>query len=105
MATRQNFLVGRGETFVLNLNMTDASGAVVDLTGHTISLSLKDKSGEEIADYPTVVDAAGTVTLKVADETTALWPVGNNKYVLIHDQPNGDRKYMAYGSLTVMEVE
>ncbi|MDN4162938.1 hypothetical protein [Nocardioides abyssi] len=103
MTKKQNYVTGQGETFVLNLILEDAQGNPVDLTGHTITLALK-YNDVLVADYATVVDDAGTITLKVTDEETAVWPVGNCKYVLIHDQPNGDRKYMAYGNLTVAEV-
>ena len=43
-------------------------------------------------------------TIKVTDEETETWPLGNNKYVLKDMQPNGDVRFFAAGSITVMDA-
>lgn len=105
MAIRQNYLISQGETFSLTLYMKDAAGDPVDLTGHIVTLQVRASDGDTvIGNYETVVDAEGAVTIKVEDEETVLWPLGNVKYALRQDQPNGDVKYWSYGNITVKEV-
>lgn len=105
MATKHNFVANRGETFSLKINsVTDSTGAPVDLTGHTIVLSLKDSAGTVLHEYSNLVTSM-PFTLKVSVEEVDAWTIGNNKYVLKDEQPNTDVSIFAYGSITVKELD
>lgn len=102
MTIKQNLISGLGETFELNLDYLDSTGAAVDLTGHSVDLLVKKAgSGEIVGTYPATVDALGHINIKVADETTAVWPKGKLAYVVNHSSPNGDEKWLLYGALTI----
>jgi len=105
MATKHNFVALRGETFTLKVNeLKDSAGNVIDLTGHTLVLVFKDKDGAVLEEYAhLVVSTPVTIKMNVAEVDT--WPLGNNKYVLKNEQPNGDVRIFAYGSITVKEVD
>lgn len=102
MSIKQNLVSGLGETFELNLEYLDSTGAPVDLSGHFVDLIVrKAGSGTEVGIYPATVDALGNINIKVEDEVTALWPVGKLAYVVNHESPNGDEKWLIYGALTI----
>lgn len=102
MTIRQNLVTGLGETFDLNLEFQDAAGNAVDLTGHQVDLHV-NKSKTEVGTYNAVVDALGNITLKVADDVTATWPVGKLSYIVKHHSPNGEQKWLMYGALTIVD--
>lgn len=105
MAIKQNFVTGQGETFSLNATLKDSAGTPVDLTGHTITLSIReDRTGPSVGEYPATVDDEGNISIKVTDELTEDWPTGNSVYMLIHNSPDGDVKWLAFGTLTVKEA-
>lgn len=105
MAKKHNFVVLRGETFTLKIkDLKDKEGNVLDLTGHTLVLTFKDKEGAVLEEYASVVTSMPH-TIKMDVEEVETWPTGNNKYVLKDEQPNGDVRIFAYGSITVQEVD
>lgn len=105
MATKHNFVALRGETFTLNITgLKDKVGNDLDLTGHTLVLILKDKDGAVQEEYAYLVNSM-PVVIKVSVEEVETWPLGNNKYVLKIEQPNGDVRIPAFGSITVKEVD
>ena len=102
MSIKQNLVTGKGETFTLNLEYKDSTGAPVDLSGHSVDLIVrKAGSGTEVGTYPAEVDAQGNINIKVADEVTDVWPNGKLAYVVNHESPNGDERWLLYGALTV----
>ena len=101
---KHNFVVYRGETFNLTLKAAvDQNGNPLDLEGHTLVLTFKVKTGEVLEEYESEV-VEFPHTIKVTDEETETWPLGNNKYVLKDMQPNGDVRFFAAGSITVMDA-
>lgn len=105
MAVKHSFVALKGETFSLTIkDLKDKSGSVIDLTGHTIVLTFKDSTGAVLEEYALLVEDT-PVTVKVDVEEVETWPLGNNKYVLKDEQPNGDVRIFAYGSITVKEVD
>ena len=105
MASRHNFVALRGETFSLTITgLKDKAGNDLDLTGHTLVLIFKDKDGAVLEEYATLVNTM-PVVVKMDVSEVDTWPLGNNKYVLRDEQPNGDVRIFAYGSITVKEVD
>lgn len=102
MSIRQNLVTGLGETFNLNLEYSDENNTPIDLSGHSISLTVR-KGTVVVGTYPAAVDAEGNVEIKVTDEVTDTWPVGKLNYLVIHTTPSGDEKWLLYGALTVMD--
>lgn len=102
MTIKQNLVNGKGETFTLNIEFKDSTGAAVDLTGHGVDFVLKKAgTGTVISTTAASVDANGNIRIKVTDEETDTWPVGKSAYVVIHTNPDGDEKWLMYGALTV----
>lgn len=103
MTIRQSLVTGLGETFILNIQYTDADGAAVDLTGHSVDL-IVNRAGTEtaIGTYPADVDNQGNIAIVVPDETTDLWPVGKSGYIVKHTTPDGTERWLCYGPLTVV---
>jgi hypothetical protein len=105
MATKHNFIALKGETFSLTITgLKDKDGNDLDLTGHTVAMQFKDKAGTVLEEYSVLVNSM-PVTIKADVTEVETWPLGNNKYVLKDEQPNGDVRIFAYGSITVMEVD
>ena len=73
----------KGDTFSLSCVWTDSTGAVIPLTGYTITSKVKVLSGTTFEDTltVTVIDAnAGTFTLSGASTSTAAWPITSGQY-------------------------
>jgi len=105
MAVKHNFITLKGENFLLTIaGLKDKAGNEIDLTGHTVTLTIKDKADNELAEYPVVI-AETPVTINVPVAEVDSWPLGNNKYTLKHTQPDGTVRYFAYGSITLTEVD
>ena len=105
MATKHNFVALRGETFTLNITgLKDKAGNEIDLTGHTIVLRFTDKEGAVLEEYAYPVTTLPLV-VKASVEEVESWPLGNNRYRLFDEQPNGDVRIFAYGSITVKELD
>jgi hypothetical protein len=103
MSIKQNLVTGSGETFTLDIIYNDVSGTPVDLTGSQARLNVKKAgSGVLVDTYDGVVDADGNIAFNVADEITALWPVGHLAYVAELENPSGDVKWLCYGAFTVI---
>lgn len=101
---KQNLVTGKGETFDLNITFKDSNNVPVDLTGHEADLVVsKVSNAEVIGTYPATVDNAGNIAISVADEVTALWPVGKTAYRVEHHTPAGDVKWLVFGNLTIMD--
>ena len=104
MSKKQNLVNGRGETFTLNLTYKDTNGAAIDLTGHTASLVVEKASiGTAVGTYAGTVDSEGHIDFNVADEVTATWPVGKLAYRVIHQDPAGNKRWLVFGALTVID--
>lgn len=103
MSIKQNLVTGQGETFTLNILFKDSAGNPVNLTGHTVDITVKKSgSGVLVGTYPATVDGLGNIAITVTDEVTDTWPVGKLAYLVKHTAPNGVEKWLVYGALTVI---
>lgn len=104
MATKQHFLTLRGESFGLTIaGLKDKEGNDLDLTGHTLTLTFRDKNENVLHEIEYEVDDVPVrLVAPVAEVET--WP-STVKYVLSDAQPNGEVRFFAYGSITVREVD
>lgn len=74
----------RGDTFSRDFEITDATGAAVDLTGYTPACKMRLQSGNRVSDGSPAVTlsaslitpAAGTVRISATAAETALWTPG-----------------------------
>jgi len=99
----------QGETFVRVITWKDSTGALVNLTGYTAKLQLRDTvSGTVIDDFTestglALGGAAGTITWTVtATETTAL-PVGSLAYDLRLTSGTSVVTYLLAGHVAVQK--
>jgi hypothetical protein len=83
-----NPVARQGETFVRVITWKDSTGALVNLTGYTAKLQLRDTQTSSVVDEFTestglaLGGAAGTITWTVTATETALLPVGSLAYDL-----------------------
>lgn len=97
---RKDLRCGRGETFTLDLRYRDTAGDGIDLTGDTVELrTFKPVTGEPLETHPAVVDDQGAISVHVADEDTATWPV-KAAYRVVHIDTAGDERWLVWGALT-----
>ena len=107
-----SFLVRKGATWrsVFTLHQTDAASAVVNLTGYTARLEIKDEVGDSTSLLTltessgiTLGGTAGTITiLQSATQTDAYnWYTGD--YRLTLTAGSGDTNVYLYGTVNVEE--
>lgn len=105
-----NFCFKRGETFGFTVNVTDANGLPVDLTGDTVAMVAKKNKSDASAviDFTTlsaisITDAAAgeiTVDLEPAGSANISAPV-NLYYDIKLTKASGDVEYILNGNLEV----
>lgn len=100
----------QGETFVRVITWRDSGGALVNLTGYTAKLQLRDPSfGTTAVDEFTestglaLGGAAGTITWTMTAAETALLPVGALAYDLRLTSGSGVVTYLLAGHVTVQK--
>lgn len=75
MTTQQNIKIRRGEDVTLSGTVVDANGSAVDITGATITLTVKeslDASSNVFQNSGSIVVAgSGTFTITIADTDTS----------------------------------
>ena len=106
MSVKQNFVTGKGETFDLHIVYKDANGDPIALNtlGHTVDfVVVKSKTGAAVGTYSAEVTDGGGITISVPDETTATWPVGKLAHRVVHTDAAGDKRWLIYGALTVID--
>lgn len=105
MAIKKALEVGEGETLVLTTRLKDDT-QVVDLTGHTVTMTVRIAKNEEIVGIyvGSEPDVDGWVTVRIPAADTATLPQAKLAYIVEHASPNGDVRWMLYGTLTVKGV-
>jgi hypothetical protein len=106
MAGKYDLIIEQGATYILPITWKDGSGALVNLTGYTAKMQIKDMSGNVLFALTdtagiTLGGAAGTVTIKLtAVQTTTLTTTATAKYDLYLTAPNGDVTRLLKGWVT-----
>lgn len=70
MAARYDFTINKGETFSRKLTYKDSTGALVNLTGYTATLVIKDVITLTEASGISLGGTAGTIDISIAAATT-----------------------------------
>jgi hypothetical protein len=97
----------QGETFVRVITWKDSTGALVNLTGYTAKLELRDTSTQAVVDSFTdttglaLGGALGTITWTMTAAETVLLPVGSLDYDLRLTSGTGVVTYLLEGKLNV----
>lgn len=111
-AAKLNLLIEAGATFNAVLTWQDPDGDPIDLTGYTARMQARTKAdaADTILDLTsdpdggiTLGDEDGTITIKVAADTTDDLPAGAAVYDLELEAPGpaGDVVRLVEGSITV----
>jgi len=78
----------RGDTWLRQWQVKDAQGVIIDLTGASARLYVRDAKLLKISEASTatgeiIIDgAAGLITLRIDAEVTRLYPIGKHKFDL-----------------------
>lgn len=85
MAIKANLIIDQGTDYVTSVNLTDADGNVVDLSGYTANSQIrKTYSSSNAVAFGTSLDAAnGVITLSLTDSQTANLVAGRYVYDVI----------------------
>src|SRR5438552_585071 len=95
---RQNLVVGNTESFDLNIQYNDSDDNPVNLTGHSVEIIINDSDS-----WSASVNATGGIAVHIDDEDVFTLPTGKNRYVLVHEDLTGNRHWLCYGTLTVID--
>jgi hypothetical protein len=99
----------QGETFVRVITWKDSTGALVNLTGYTAKLQLRDTATNTVVDEFTestglaLGGALGTITWTITETETALLPVGSSAYDLRLTSGTSVVTYLLAGHLNVQK--
>ncbi len=97
----------QGETFVRVITWKDSAGALVNLTGYTAKLQLRDTQTNSVIDDFTdttglaLGGVAGTITWTMTATETVLLPVGSVSYDLRLTSGTSVVTYLLYGHVNV----
>lgn len=82
MAIKANLFIDQGATYATKLNITDANGAAVDLTGYTAGAQIRKhySSSNSTSFSVSVTAATGVVVLQLSANTTANLTAGRYVY-------------------------
>ena len=82
MATRVNILIDQGTDFTTSVNLTDNSGAQLDLTGMTAASQIrKTHSSSNATSFTTALaNTTGTLTLSLNNSVTSSLSAGRYVY-------------------------
>lgn len=85
MAIKANLIIDQGTDYSTSINLTDADGNVVSLSGYTANGQIrKTYSSSNAVDFSTVLDLAnGVITLSLSDSQTANLVAGRYVYDVI----------------------
>jgi hypothetical protein len=97
MAGQYDITIDRGTTLLRTFTVTDSSNVPVNYTGYTAKMQVrKDHSATNViveastANGRITLNNLGVVTLAIADEVTATFPVGTAYYDILLTSPAGD---------------
>jgi len=109
MAATYNITIERGETWSRILTWTDENGTPVNLTGCSAKMQARKVVGGAIIIELSTTNGrislggiAGTITLTIADEDTATFPIDSARYDLLITFPSGTSEKILRGA---MEIE
>jgi len=92
------YSIKKGDSFISVETITDQDDAVVDLTGATVTLTIKDRNGDDL--HEEVVTShttplSGITTVTISKTNTATFPVGFYNSSLVCDLADGTRHTIA----------
>lgn len=98
-----------GDDLLIDMCFFNDDGSELDLTGHSVTLTIKEKVTDSIAAYSvTQTDlemlnpVEGLVNFLVDDSVTQDWSVRSYVYDLVLDSPEGIKATLVSGSLPVI---
>jgi hypothetical protein len=103
---KTNHTVFQGTTLRISLELQDAAGAAVDISGVSAELRVQ-VSGSTVTFAGVTGGAAGTVVCTVDRTVTAAWPIGVHSYQIWLDYGEGqavEEEVIAHGFLTTREA-
>lgn len=85
MAIKANLVVDQGTDYETSINLTDADGNIIALSGYTVSSQIrKTFSSSNAVSFSTTLDAGnGIITLNLTDSQTANLVAGRYVYDVI----------------------
>lgn len=110
---RKNFSIWKGGTWrkVLTLHTGDSTSSPLrNLTGCTARMAIKDVDDNTLLSLTTenggitLGGAAGTITLYVSDEASALLTWASGRYVLYITEPDGDSDPYLHGTVNAVGI-
>lgn len=95
-AGQYDIYIEQGATYQLNCTYKDSSGSVIDLTGYTARMQIREKKSSttklldiSTSDYITLGGVAGTVVVEVPAATTAAMDFSRGVYDLELESSGG----------------
>lgn len=102
-ASTYNIIIEQYQDFARGFQLQE-DGVILDLTGHSFSAQLRERTQSETA-YNFVVavlDAQqGTINMVMTDDITATIPPGDYAYDLVMTKNNGDKVRLLQGQARV----
>lgn len=97
----------RGSTDICSVVWKDSAGALVDLTGYTAELTIRNAAGTIIGETgsgitATITAAAGLVTFTITDAAAAALTEGTHRYDIWVVSAGGIDYPLLYGSFAVI---
>jgi len=103
MAIKANLIIDQGTDYSTSINLTDADGNVINLSGYTANSQIrKTYSSSNSVAFTTSLDAAnGVITLSLTDSQTANLVAGRYVYDVIVNATNSVTSRILEGIVTV----
>ncbi len=102
MAQQKNISIDQGETYSIDINITDQYDDLIDLTGYTANSQIrKHYLSESYVSFTTSVANNGVVTLSLTANQTANITAGRYYYDLLISADDGHKTRVIEGICTV----
>ena len=104
MAIYEDFEIEQGSSFKYTINIKTGSGAVYDLSNHTLAAQMKKSYNSSIvaATFAAVTTStAGQIQLSLSDEQTSTIKAGRYVFDILMETPSSDKYRVVEGQVTV----